>query len=967
MKFFDWLIRKKQQPNIRPGRALTPQPNRRRGMTVMLKNFNFKSFRSSRWFKPVLASVGAVALLVVVLLVVPTLIDINAYRGQIIAQLERRLGRSVKLGAMRLSVLPSIKVEVEDVVIGDDPQIAQSEFVKARSVKLQVGLWSLLKGSPEVSGIELVQPAVTLIKVGEDKWNWGTLKPLQSSDKESSPAPFDLLARDGRFTMIDRSVNPVVEKSYTGVNVALDDFSSRRAFDFVIGLTIPGEKAGTVEIEGEAGPVDSQDKARTPIDARARMQDADLAGLESLFGARLRHAGRLTMDVHVKGKLAEGLKAEGEFKAEQLRLAEGVEPARVPLEAEFALTARSEKKSEGSEISLVIDRCEVRLGKTKAGVTGRIDRIPDDPFIDLQIKGDGMALDSLLESAYAFGFGPPPGTQASGVATINLRARGATRSTSLDGRVEIRDLKFRSSSMPQTMTVSDLKLNCSPQEIVAAPFRATLSRTAVEFNNLKVSDYGKQPRVHLDVATSDAQLDDLIKIAESFGARPEVSGGGKASLKASIDTGLGETDRAMNISGSAKLTGARLQMAQASKPIDITNADLGFTGDSLRIDNLAGRLGSSQIDGWLQVKNFDQPVAAFDLKADHLSVAELQQTLASGQKPQAKKSSAGSLRAEGQLAVGKLILEGLTATEVRSKVTLANQSLSLDPLSLKLYDGAYQGTARIDLSGGEQNPPEIVLNGRFNGLDINQFLSSSGQKSAVYGRADGTLDIRCRGDSPDALAKSLSGNGAIAISDGKFASFDLMKQVETLGKLVNLPTGGVGTAFRSLKTNLKFDRGRMTTDALQLVMEDLLVTGDGAMQLGEAPSVDYILLARLSPALTKRVLSQSGQSGTGTLLQNIAQVASKLGSFFVEQDSMVVPIKMSGLLRQPAFGLNTVVLEKRAKERLMQNLTDKLNKEPAKEPGKEATKEPGREAEKPKPADLLKGVLDSIKRKKDKP
>jgi uncharacterized protein involved in outer membrane biogenesis len=933
----------------------------------MLEKFNFESFRSSRWFKPALAVAGAIALLVVILLVAPALIDINTYRGQIVSQLERRLGRSVKLGAMRLRSLPSIRVEVADVVIGDDPQFAQSEFVKAKSVKLGIGLWSLLKGSPEVSGIELVEPAVTLIKAGEGRWNWGTLKPLQSSGQESSPAPFDLLARDGRFTLIDRSVNPAVEKTYTGVNVALDDFSSRRAFDFVIGLTIPGEKAGKVEVEGEAGPIDSQDGSRTPMDARVRMQDADLAGLESLLGAGARHAGRLTMDVRVKGKLAEGLKAEGELKADQLRLAEGVEPARAPLEAAFAFTAKSEKKSaERSEISLAIDRCEVRLGKTKADVTGRVSRIPDDPFIDLQIKGEGMALDSLLESAYAFGFGPPPGTKASGAATVNLRASGDTHSTSLDGRVEIRDLKFQSSSMPQTMTVSELKLDCSPQEIAAAPFRAALSRTTVEFNNLKISDYRKQPRAHLDVATGDAQLDDLIKIAESFGARPEVRGGGKASLKASIDAGLGEADRATNINGSGKLTGARLQMSQASKPIDVANADLSFTGDSLRVDNLAARLGSSQIDGWLQVKNFAQPVAAFDLKADQLSLAELRQTLASGQKPQAKSPPAGSMRAEGQLAAGKLILEALTATDVRSKIVMANQTLSLEPLSLKLYGGAYQGAARIDLSGGAQNPPEIALNGRFNGLDINQFLSSSGQKSVIYGRADGSINVRCRGDSPDALTKTLTGDGAIAISDGKFTSFDLMKQVETLGKLANLPTGGVGAAFHSLKTNLKFDRGRLTTDALQLVMEDLSVTGEGAMQLGEAPAVDYSLLARLSPALTKRALSQSGESGAGSLLQNIGKFASKLGSFFVEQDSMVVPIRMSGPLKQPAFGLNTVVLEKRAKDRLVQSLTDKLNKEPAKEPGKEPAKEPGKEPAKPKPADLLKGVLDRFKQKKDK-
>ena len=935
----------------------------------MLKKSVFESFRSSRWFKPVLAGAGVILSLLVVLLVAPMLIDINTYRSQIIAQLERRLGRSVKLGAMDLSALPSIKVKVDEVEIGDDPQFAQAEFVKARSVKLQIGLWSLLKGSPEVSGIELVEPAVTLIKTGESKWNWSTLKPLQSSNQDSSQAPFDLFVRDGRFTLIDRSVNPAVERNYTGVNVALDDFSPRQAFDFVVGLTIPGEKAGKVEIEGEAGPVDSRDESRTPIDARVRMQDADLAGLESLLGASSHRAGRLTMDVTVKGKLADGLKAAGEIKADQLRLVEGGEPARAPLEAEFAMAINSERKSaEQSEISLAIDAGEVRIGKTKASITGRVNRIPDAPLVDLQIKGDGMALDSLLESAYAFGFGPPPGTKASGAANVNLRASGDAQSMVLNGQAEIRDLKFQSSSMPQAMTVSELKLNCAPQEITAAPFRATLSRTAVEFSNLKISDYSKQPRAHLDVATNNAQLDDLIKIAESFGARPEITGNGNAALKASIDTGLSETSRAMNISGSGKLTSARLQMAQAAKPIDIANADLGFTGDSLRVDNLAAQLGSSQgngqITGWLQVKNFDQPFATFDLKANQLNVAELQQTLASGQKTQARKTAASSMRAEGRLAVGKLILEGVTGADVQSKVVMANQVITLAPLSLKLYGGAYQGSARIDQS---QNPAEIALNGRFNGLDINEFLSSSGQKSVIYGRADGSLNIRGRGgDSPDALAKTLVGNGFVTISDGKFTSFDLMKQVETLGRLVNLPTGGAGAAFRSLKTNLRFDRGRMTTDALQLVMDDLSVTGEGVMQIGDAPAVDYSLLARLSPALTKRVMPQSDAAGAGSLLQSIGKVTSKIGNFFVDQDAMIVPIKMSGPLKQPAFGLNASILEKRAKERLVESFSERLNKGLNKEPGKEAGKEPGKEAGKPKPADLLKGVLDSFKRK-DKP
>jgi AsmA protein len=917
---------------------------------------------------------GVIVLLLVVLLVAPKFVDVNTYRGQIVAQLEQRLGRSVRLGAMELSALPSIRIRVDDVAIGDDPQFAQAEFVKAKSVKLRIGLWSLLRGSPQVSGIELTEPEVTLIKAKESKWNWSTLKPLQSAEKDASPAPFDLIARDGKFTLIDRGASPPVERRYTGVNVELDGYSPRQSFDFAVGLAIagktPGDKAGKMEISGEAGPVDDRDASLTPVDARVRMQDADLAGLESLLGVTSPRAGRLTMDVRVKGKLAEGVKAKGEIAADKLRLVEGVEPARAPVEADFSMTIKSEARTGGqSETSLAIDQGEVRLGKTKFTASGRINRIPNDPSVDLQIKGDGVALDSLLESAYAFGFGPPPGAKAGGAATANLHVIGDAKSMALDGRLEIRDLKFQSPSMPQAMTVSELKLSCSPQEIAAAPFRATLSKTAVDFNNLKIGGYGKQPRAHLDVATANAHLDDLLKIAESFGARPEVTGGGNVSLKASVDANLSGDNSPTTISGSGKLSGAKLQVARANKPVEVSNADLNFTGDSLRIDNLAAQLGSSQAGGWLQVKDFDHPLATFDLKANQINVTELQQAMGSAGGPgaaaQAKKPS-NSIRAEGQLAVGKLILEGVTATDVQTKVTMAHQVITLDPLALKLFGGGYQGSAKIDQS---QTPAEIALNGRFNGLDVNQVLSSSGQKSAIYGRADGALNIRGRGgDSSDALAKSLVGDGSVTISDGKFTSFDLMKQVEVLGKFANLPTGGAGTAFRSLKTNLRFDRGRMTTDAMQLVMDDLSVTGNGVMQLGDSPTVDYDLLARLSPAITKRVLplpggadaaGAAGGAGASSLLQSIGKITGALGGASADQSSLTLPLKMSGPIKQPSFGLNAALMGKQMKSNLINSLTGTSNKGANKDAGAGT----GKDAAAPKPADLLKGVLGGFKGK----
>ena len=63
------------------------------------------------------------------------------------------------------------------------------------------------------------------------------------------------------------------------------------------------------DVQADHGPVDdSADALQTPVDARVRMTDVELTALESLIGTTSPRRGRLTMDVALKGKLAEAMK-----------------------------------------------------------------------------------------------------------------------------------------------------------------------------------------------------------------------------------------------------------------------------------------------------------------------------------------------------------------------------------------------------------------------------------------------------------------------------------------------------------------------------------------------------------------------------------------------------------------------------------------------------------------------------------
>ena len=77
----------------------------------------------------------AVAVLLVILLALPFLINVNSFRPKIESELTNALGRHVTLGELSLSLF-SGKVGVENVSIADDPAFSKSPFITAKSLEV---------------------------------------------------------------------------------------------------------------------------------------------------------------------------------------------------------------------------------------------------------------------------------------------------------------------------------------------------------------------------------------------------------------------------------------------------------------------------------------------------------------------------------------------------------------------------------------------------------------------------------------------------------------------------------------------------------------------------------------------------------------------------------------------------------------------------------------------------------------
>ncbi|PYS09592.1 MAG: hypothetical protein DMG15_23350 [Acidobacteria bacterium] len=116
----------------------------------------------------------AVILVIIVSAAALLLVDVNRYRGAVQAQLERQLGRDIRLGKMTLGILP-LRFEVENPVIAEDPNFSSAgPFIRAEKLDTRVSLSSLLGRNLEIQSIDLERPTLELIRNKRGDWNFST-------------------------------------------------------------------------------------------------------------------------------------------------------------------------------------------------------------------------------------------------------------------------------------------------------------------------------------------------------------------------------------------------------------------------------------------------------------------------------------------------------------------------------------------------------------------------------------------------------------------------------------------------------------------------------------------------------------------------------------------------------------------------------------------------------------------------
>src|SRR5262249_25882449 len=197
------------------------------------------------------------------------------------AQLKTSLGRDVNIGKLSLSIIGG-GVSADKVVIGDDPSFSKDPFIVAKSLNIGIEWLPLISSRAiHVTSLTLEEPQVTLLRAPSGKWNFSSLGATTQSKAPSSSAPANtpnisvqsLNINNGRIT-IGRAHSYGKQYSYSDVDLTARNIAYGSTIPFTLSAKTPPN--GSLKIAGDAGPLNQNDMAASPLTAHVTVKNLDL-------------------------------------------------------------------------------------------------------------------------------------------------------------------------------------------------------------------------------------------------------------------------------------------------------------------------------------------------------------------------------------------------------------------------------------------------------------------------------------------------------------------------------------------------------------------------------------------------------------------------------------------------------------------------------------------------------------------
>jgi len=416
-----------------------------------------------------------IAVLIVIVLVLPFVVNVNDYRPRIESELTNALGRDVTVGNLSLS-LWSGSLAADNIAIADDPSFSSSPFIKAQTLDVGVEILPLvLSKTLHITELTLSQPQVNLLRNREGKWNFSTIgaasptkktgaappssagqappssTPAESPKEASNPKSEQsieqnlsvgkLSIKNGQVSIADiaKATKPHI---YKNANLTVKGFSFGSQFPFTLTADLPG--GGTINLDGNAGPINPSDASITPVQAKLDVKgfDVDASGfIDPSSGI----SGVASFNGTVNSNGTQAL-SSGDATVDRLKLSPKGSPAQRSVALKYQTTYELQK-----QVGNI--KADVTVGKAVAKLSGNYDLHNDSPALSMKLNADNMPVDDLETLLPALGVTLPSGSSLQGgTLSADLTVNGPVEKLVITGPVKLANTKLHGFDMGSKMS-----------------------------------------------------------------------------------------------------------------------------------------------------------------------------------------------------------------------------------------------------------------------------------------------------------------------------------------------------------------------------------------------------------------------------------------------------------------------------------------------------------------------------------
>ncbi|MGC8550258.1 MAG: AsmA family protein [Acidobacteriaceae bacterium] len=594
----------------------------------------------------------AIFVLLLLALLVPPYISLNAYRRQMTASISRSLGRQVQIQSMHLQLLPTPGIVLDNFTVDSDPAFGAEPALVAPSVVATLRVSSLWRRPIEVSSISMDEPSVNLVRNHQGQWNFSSIL-LRAAQTPHAPTTQPHPSSTPRFPYIEMDHARINFKqglvklpfSFFDADFAIWQQSANQwrvrlaAQPVRTDLDLDLADTGTLRLDGSIGRTTDLDTL--PVQLTLSWHDAQLGQASRLLsGQDQGWRGELNMDGSLRGTL-QSLALKWKVHIDNPHRIEFTPISSPSLNASCQATYHNAALAVDNLLCLLptppghllLTGSIPNLEQPKPSLQLEVNHLPA-PFL-VQIFGlvrqnaGSVSANGVMNGEFTYGPQPPPPTAKSAVKAPHRRIHTATNpDPGWLGHAEFAPLTLHIEDLDQPIEIPHLIVYAGQQPPASQPH--TRTRRAPHTPKTSTTKPGtSQPTFQLAIAptqvplgaatpltlagvlnasgfqlqfTGPAAVPDLAAIHHQLGAFPlqldRYASRGLANLNLTLAgpwiAPFSEfaTQPSVTATGSVQLTGITMHPGFLSGPATISKANLTLTPLSITWNSADFQVGA---------------------------------------------------------------------------------------------------------------------------------------------------------------------------------------------------------------------------------------------------------------------------------------------------------------------------------------------------------------------------------------